>query len=160
MSADTLALIDADIATLTTLVDAPDPATLGYGTDLDCIADVTADFAEVDSNSALGVAQACIRRLTCQRGANPDDANYGLWLPGYCNHGVTTSDLTALNGQIALELKKDDRVESLTVTCSTNTLRSSALSVSIQLTPAVPGLDPFSFTLSVTDASVLLETLS
>lgn len=151
--------IDADIATLTRVVDAPDPNTLGYGTDLSCVTDCTADFAEVDPNSPVGIAEAVVRRLTCPRGANPDDPDYGLFLPGYCNRASTLRDLQDLNGQISNELRKDDRIDDLTITISQSPADRS-LSVSVLITPADPQLTQFSLTFSVTDADVLIDTIT
>jgi hypothetical protein len=158
MSTDVQAQIDTETAALARLVDAPDSATLGYGTDFSCVTDCDANFSEVDPNSALGIAQAAIRRLTCPRAGNPDDANYGLYLPGFLNHGTQTAELSALNGKIALELRKDDRVESLTVTTGIDTT-ARVMSVAVQIAPAVAGLNPFTFTFSVTDDTALLETI-
>lgn len=152
------AQIDAETAALVRLVDAPAAGDVAYGTDLSCVTDCDANFSETDPSSALGIAQASIRRLTTPRGGNPDDANYGLYLPGFLNHGTTATELTALNGKIALELRKDDRVDSLTVSTSIDT-SARVLSVAVQLTPADPALKPFAFTFSVTDSTALLETI-
>jgi hypothetical protein len=158
---DTLALIDADIATLTRLVVAPDGNVLGYGTDLSCVSDCTDDFAEVDPNSPLGIAEALIRRLTCPRGGLPDDANYGVYLPGYVNRGVTLQELRELNGVITNECRKDDRVADVVATTTyVATKIAPTLSVAIQVTPEEPSLGVFTFTISVADDKVLLETIS
>lgn len=156
---DALALIDAEIALLTRVVDAPDGNALGYGTDLSCVSDCTASFDELDPFTPLGIAQSCIRRLTCPRGGCPDEHDYGLYLPGYVNRGVEQSELRELNGDIVGELRKDDRIADLTVKLSYDATLSKVLQCSILITPEDPALNSFTFTISVTDADVLLETI-
>lgn len=151
--------IDTEIAGLTREIAAPNADAVGFGSDLDCVSDCTDDFAELDSSSPLGIAQAAVRRLTTPRGALPDDPGYGLYLPGYCNRGVTQSDLRDLNGLIAGELRRDDRIADLTVVLS-YAATTKTLSVTCQITPDDPALGIFTFTFSVTDSAVLLETIS
>ncbi len=152
--------MQAEIATLTREVDPPDPALISYGSDLDCVTDCTDDFAELDQNTPLAIAQSAIRRLDCPRGGNPDDADYGLYLPGYVNRGVEQNDLRELNGLINGELRKDDRISDLVVQLTYDATVSKSLSVAIQITPEDPNVAPFVFTFSVTDADVLLETIN
>lgn len=159
-TAEALALMDAEIATLTREVDAPDAAAVGYGVDLDCVTDCTDDFAELDGGSPRCIAQSLMRRLNCPRGACPDEPDYGISLPGYVNRGVVQSELRELNGTIVGECRKDDRVADLSVQLSYDPASSKALTGSMQITPEDPSTGDFSLTFSVTDADVLLETIS
>ncbi len=151
-------VIAAEIAALTRVTLAPE-GELGYGRDLSCVTDLTADAAEVEPDDPIAVAQACTRRLITPRGSVPDAPDYGLDLRGYCNRGVTASDLSALSGQITSELRKDDRVADAAAVVSTTTAQDATLSVRVLITPADPATDDFAFTLSVTDSDVLLETI-
>ena len=156
MNAIVSAALARELATLTRVASAAAGA-LGYGVDLHCVSDVRADLAEVDPTTAQGVVEACIRRLTCPRGGNPDDPDYGLDLRAYCNRGVTALDLRMLGGAIRSELRKDDRV--LDADVSVTTEAQSRLRVTVTLDVVDPALEEFSFTFAVTDAAALLETL-
>jgi len=151
--------IESEIAGLTREIAAPDPNAVGFGSDLDCVTDCTDDFAELDPFSPLGIAQACVRRLYTPRGGLPDEPDYGLYLPGYVNRGVTQNDLRDLNGLIVGELRRDDRISDLTVALSYSAI-TKTLGVSCQITPDDPSLGTFTFTFSVTDSRVLLETIT
>jgi hypothetical protein len=150
----------SDIADMTAellpVEDAP-TAPLGFGRDLSCVSDVTPDFAEVGPTTALGIAQAAVRRLTTPRGQLIDDENYGLDVRAFANRGMTELELRDLSGQVRVELAKDDRVES----ADAQVLQErSSLSISVQLTPVDPNTRAFSFTIAVTSTQVLLETIS
>lgn len=158
MNAIVQAALDAQIATLAREVDTP-VAPFGYGTDLSCITDLTEDLAEVDPNSTQAIAKALIRRLITPRGALPDDKDYGYDLRGLLNQGTTLAQLRSAGGQARSECRKDDRVSDVQVTASF-TLGTSTLSVSIEVTPADPQLDTFSFTFALTDTSAVIEVIS
>lgn len=149
--------IAADIATLERVVEAP-TGDLGYGTDLSCVDDLTEDMAEIDPSTARGIGEAAIRRLTTPRGGLVDDPDYGLDLRGYCNHGVTSEELRTLASRASAELLKDDRIDSATVTLSTNTA-STDLRVTVTITPADPNVATFALVFAVTDSAVLIETI-
>jgi len=135
----------------------PPTGPLGYGIDLDCIADVTEDFDEIDPNSPRAIVQGVIRIWTTPRGALADDPNYGIDLRSYCNRGMSTTDARSLAVGLAGEAKKDDRVSDITVEL---TASARQLDVKARIWPADPALQPFSFTFAVTDAQVLLDTLT
>jgi hypothetical protein len=156
----TLDLINADIATLTTLVVPPaTDAQLGWGVDLSCVSDCADSFAEIDPNSPIGIAEAAIRRLTTPRGAMQDDPDYGLYLSGYCNNGVSVQQLQDLNGMIVNELRKDDRIDDVGVTVAQSD-DFKELSVTLTITPADPTQAQFTLVLSVTSGDVLLVTIT
>lgn len=146
------------IAELTRVAEAP-AAPWGYGSDLSCTSDLTETMEEVDGLSIVALSQAILRRLDCPRGALPDDADYGLSLPSYCNRGVTAADVRALAGQIGSEVTKDDRVDRAVVVVTPSPTGSS-LSVKLTITPVDPRVGGFSLTLAATSAAVIIEELT
>lgn len=131
----------------------------GYGSDLACAADLTDDVAERRGDDPLVLVEAVIRRLTCPRGALPDDASYGIDVRELLNTGISTSDLGQLAGRIRGEIEKDDRVASAGVSVALGGAASS-ISISVYLTPEDPAQKSFRFTLAATSAAVLLEELA
>lgn len=132
-------------------------APLYWGSDLSCVTDCDASFSELPGdNSALIVAQSSARRLITPRGAVLDDPDYGLDLRAYCNRGVTTQDLRALQTRCVAELVKDERVADVEVDV---TYAQSALRVQARITPADPSLAPFRFVFAVDTAAALLELI-
>lgn len=150
------AAIDAGLATLTRVMDAPTGA-LGYGTDISCTDDLTEPMRDVDPMNTEAIAQALLRRLDCPRGRLVDDADYGLDVRGYLNKGTTTAQLNALAGAVRNELEKDDRVASITVQA---TASLDEISLSIRVVPVDVTLGVFSLTFAVTDAAVVLQEIS
>jgi len=155
------AAVMADLATLAREVE-PTLAPLGFGTELSCVTDVTPDWAETDPNSPEGIVEATIRRWTTPRGALIDDPNYGYDLRAYCNRGVSSAELRTLALALEAEASKDDRVDAIDVTLTTTrTARMlDTLALAAMITPADATLVPFTFTFSVTNAGVLLETIA
>lgn len=147
----------AELAELARLV--PQPAsTLGYGSDLSCVTDVTEDMAELDPFSVQGIGEAAVRRLTTPRGALLDDPDYGLDVRAFANRATTLAELQELQGRCSLELAKDDRIESASVLVLYDS-RARSLSVSIYITPA-DALGPFTYTFAVgADGTVTVEGL-
>ena len=157
MSQLVLDAIDAEIASLTRLVDTPvEP--FGYGSDISGAADLDPDMAEVSGDTTLALAQALVRRLDCPRGTLIDDGNYGIDLRGYCNRPTTTSELRALAGQVRAELQKDDRVDSITVRLEP-TSNGNAFALKIRVEPIDPRVGGFALTLAVTSATIIIEAL-
>jgi len=156
MSKTVLDAIDRELALLKREVQTPTEP-FGYGVDLSCVSDVTPELAEVDPYSPIGIAEAVIRRLTTPRGKLFDDPDYGLDLRAFCNRGTTHDELRDLGGRCRSEITKDDRIEEALVTVTTPT--RSALDVRVRITPAVPGLEPFSLTFAVTSGSAVMEAI-
>lgn len=156
-SSDVREAIDAALSTLGRVQLAPAPP-FGFGADLWCEADLRDDFAEVDGQTTLALAQAIVRRLDCPRGALPDDPDYGLDLRSYCNRGVTADDVRSLAGRIRAEVSKDDRIEALTVTVAPSPT-GTELAVTLAVTARDPSVGGFALTLALTSAEVLLEEL-
>lgn len=157
MSAARLA-IAAEIAALPRVVATPvEP--FGYGSDVSCAYDMDPGVAELDGMDPLVLKQAIIRRLDTPRGSLPDDPSYGISLRSMVNAGVKADDLTRLAGVIQNEVSKDDRISTLRVEVVTNPAMTE-LTVTLQVTPADPRLGPFSMTLAVTSAAIVLEAIA
>jgi hypothetical protein len=154
---DAQAAFDADLATMTRVQTVPvDP--LNYGRDLSCVLDVTNDFAEVDPNSPLGIAEAVTRRLITTRGDLLDDGTYGFNVRAMLNHPQTVNELRSLEISCINEANKEERVQRADIDVSMNAL-GSKISIAVAITPADPVLRPFRFVLAVTDAQVLIEMI-
>lgn len=133
-------------------------APFGYGSDLRCSSDLTEKMLEVDGFSTLALAEALVRRLDTPRGSLPDDKTYGISLTEYCNRGTAAAELRDLASRIRGELQKDDRVAAVGVTI-TPASDGSSLAVQLAVTPVDPALGPFSLTLSVSSAEILIEEI-
>lgn len=158
MSTLVKARIDEEVALLERTVDTP-TAPFGYGTDISCDSDVDELARDVDGFTTLALAQAAVRRLDCPRGALPDDANYGIDLRSYLNRPTTSQELLALGGQVRNELKKDDRID--TVTVRTETFNAGTeMRLKIAIRPFDPRLGGFSLTLAVTSAGIVVEEIA
>lgn len=150
-------IIARELAAITQPIASPAVAPLGYGVDLDCVTDCTDDFAELDPSSPRGIAQALLRRYQTRRGMI-DDPDYGLDVRSYCNRGVDVAELRSLATRMAAEARKDDRVASASVTVDFASI-DGALDCTVEITPAIPGVDDFTLTFAVTDAGVLIDSL-
>ena len=151
------AAIDAELAKLERLVPQP-VGELGYGTDLSCVSDLTPDLAEVDPFSMQAIGEAAIRRLTTARGTLSDARDYGIDVRMYCNRATTREEIQELTARCALELAKDDRIDSATVTATQEPL-AYTMTLSVLIVPASPTLNPFTLTFGVTSAAAVLEAI-
>lgn len=150
--------IAANVAALVPLVAFPS-GDLGFGSDMSCTDDITADAAELDGSDPLVVAQANYRRLTTPRGALPDDADYGFDVRGFCGKPLTKKALTEIPGQVRAELQKDDRNldASIVVTVTpTGGIANGDFDLEVKGETA---LGPYTLTLAVTDADVLVKEI-
>lgn len=147
--------IAAELALIKRIVRTPANDSIGYGTDISCVDDVAEDVREV--SGLLVLAQALVRRLDCPRGSLPDDPNYGIALAEYLNHGVTAADLRSVASKVRGELVKDDRVGTIRVIVEMPS--TTVMKVRIFVIPVDVRLGPFTLTLAVTSASVLMEAL-
>jgi hypothetical protein len=149
------AAFEAELVELERVTDPPE-APLAWGQDLSCVDDVREDFGETAAGSPRILAEALVRRLTTPRGALLDDPDYGIDLRSYCNRGVTLEDLRSLQARARAEATKDERIESVSLTVTTDPAGSS-IRLEPRIAPADPNTKPFAFVVSVTDATVLLE---
>jgi hypothetical protein len=148
---------DAEIATLERLVPTPvEP--FGYGNDLSCVTDLTADLAEVDPFSIQGLAETAVRFLTSERDSIPDAPGRGYNVRRLLNRALTPLEIIAQEGLIAAELEQDeDRFEEVSASL---VLTGRSLAVTFTIQPsALTGLEAFSFVLAVTDSTTLIEGL-
>lgn len=159
MNATVQAAIDAGLLELTPVVRTP-TAPLGYGSDLSCDSDLTEDMRELAGDDVLVLAQALLRRLDTVRGSIVDDPDQGLDLRGYLNSGKTDAELRALERNVELEWRKDDRVGKAEVTVTFAAVDGSEIRVSGKVTPADPTRSPFSMVVAVTSAGALLAELT
>jgi hypothetical protein len=156
MNATVQAALTAGLAGLTETATLPEPP-YGYGCDISCESDIDPRMDEVDE-SALVLAQHCLRRLDTPTGL-PDDDDWGLSISDYCNRPTTRQELYALEGEIVAELVDDDRVDEVHAAVESST-DCFTLTVSLRIVPLDPLADDFSLTLSVSNAGVLLEEMT
>jgi hypothetical protein len=150
-------LIAAELAAVARVTDTP-AAPFGYGADLRCAGDIPDDFGEVGGAERLAIAEAAARRLDCPRGQLPDDPSYGISLPSYLNRGTTATALADLGRDAQAELAKDDRFKSVTVQAVTAP-GGLAVTLTVAIDPVDATLGPFTLTLAVTSATVILEAI-
>lgn len=149
--------LDADLLTMERVEDVPTPP-LAYGRDLSCVTDCTADFAEVDPNSPLGIAQAVLRRWITPRGGLIDDADYGCNVRGNLNRGTTRQELLSLETRCINEAMKDERVATIDVAVTMNA-QLTEITIRGAITPADADVRPFQFVFAVTSADALIQTI-
>lgn len=136
---------------------APPTGDLGYGGDLSCTDDLTADMVELDGSDPVVVAQSNYRRLRTPRGALPDDPNYGFDLVELLNRGLTVRSVQEIEGQVRGELEKDDRND-MTALTVTVTFAVDFKSFDLELR-SISAEAPYTLTLAVTDGGVLLKEI-
>ena len=129
----------------------------GYGCDVHCEADVHPRWEEV-SDTALVLAQHCVRRLDTPIGL-PDDDEWGLSITDYCNRPTTRQELYELEGAITSELVDDDRIDEVRATAEPSSDFMS-LTVTLRIVPIDPGISDFSLTLSVSDVGIVIEEMA
>lgn len=160
MSAIVLDAIAADVALLTSTIDAPTDG-LGYGTDISCTNDLAEDGGDVDPMSVEAISQALLRMYDCPLGGIYGDPEYvSMDLRARLNRGVTTTEVRSLEDEMRTIAVSDDRVSSATVAV---TLSASGreLTATIEIVPEDPTrLDPFRLVIVATDATLLLEEMS
>lgn len=100
-------------------------------------------------SGATLVGQAAVRRLTTTRGQLAYDQNYGLNLVQLLNRRMTKAEQAAIPGRIRNELRKDERIERLTVDVAKDDERTWAISIYAETSAG-----PFRLALSVDDVSV------
>lgn len=147
---------NAQLATLTRIVDVPANTPLGYGVDLACVEDLTPTMDEVDPYQPRAIAEAQARRLITGRGQLAYERNYGTDVRGMLNQGYTETELATLGTDIHNELIKDDRISDCEVSATftdSETLRIAVISTAQDMD------ETFSFTFYVTDATILIEQL-
>ncbi len=156
MNATVQAALAAALAELEVTSSIPD-APFGYGSDISCDSDVDPRWREV-SDSALVLAEHCVRRLDTPQGL-PDQDDWGISITDYVNRPTTQQELYALEGAIIAELVDDDRIDEVKADVEVSS-DYRTLTVGIKIVPEDPLAEDFTMTLSVTDTGVLLEEMS
>ena len=124
-----------------------------YGSDLDCVVDVTPTWDELPGDTPKAIAQALLRRWSTEQGSLAvieDDGDYGLGLLGWINRGTARIDLLSLAGRMSIEARQDDRVAGCVVTLEAD-LRVKLLHVRAQITPIDPSIGEFLLTFALTE---------
>lgn len=119
-----------------------------FGTDLDCLTDLSPTMATVSGQKAHG--QALARRLQTPRGRLLKHPNCGLDLAGRINDDLSQADIASIASDVEAECMKDERTLAASVVC---TFAASTLTVVITVTGAS---GPFVLVLAVSAVSVTL----
>ena len=120
-----------------------------YGTDLSCKADLDPLLRDVTGNELM--AEVCLRRLYCRKGLLLSDPNDNtLDARDFIGTGISSSDLTRIQGLCVGALLGDERIHSAAVVATFET-RTKTLTLVIT---AVGANGPFSLTLAVTALTV------
>lgn len=147
--------IAAAIAELPKL--ATTPSTTRYGIDLVCVDDVDTRLSETSDDKLESLAQDLYHRVTTPRGALIDDPDYGDDVTAYLSGDAQPGDLISIEGRLASECRKDDRVDRIVVTVTAP--EPNTLHVELFVTPNDPDITSFTLILAVTNAAALLEAI-
>lgn len=130
---------------------------MSYGTDIWCTGEM------VSGRRAKGstvVAQALYRRLITPRGmlrGGDDESAYGFDIAGFVGAVGYPAAVAQLPGQVANELEKDQRVQSVAVTAAIERTPSGLMSITLNLDVKLYEEDEsFSLVVGVNDTSVTL----
>jgi hypothetical protein len=149
--------IEAEIVKLTRQSSTPVPP-LGYGVDLKCVTDLDPYLAETNPETIESLAQDCFHRVTTARLSLVDDPSYGIDVRAALNKPQSPQQIQSWSGQIASELRRDDRV--IDVVANLVFELPATYRITIQVTPANPALTPFSLIVAVTNGEALLEAIN
>ena len=129
---------------------------LGFGSDLWCELDLDPMMRELDADDPLLVAQTVLRLITIERGTYPDDPNVGTNLFSWLRRPTDARFRASLEGAIAAEARRDERVLTLSVTVSPSATLDSAR-VTINGTCAK---GPFRLALTLSKSGVVLQEIA
>jgi hypothetical protein len=151
---DTLA---AEIAKLTRQSSTPVPP-LGYGVDLVCGTELDPYLAETDPNTIQSLAQDSFHRIVTARLSLIDDPSYGIDIRAALSKPQSPQQIESWTGQIASELRRDDRVADVTVTMAFEL--PANYTITILIVPADPKLTDFALIVSVVEGEALLVAIN
>lgn len=149
--------IEAEIAKLTRQSSTPVPP-LGYGVDLVCVTELDPYLAETNPDTIESLAQDCFHRITTARLSLIDDPSYGIDVRAALSKPQSPQQIQSWTGQIASELRRDDRVLDVSVTMTFEL--PSTYWITILVTPANPALTAFTLVMSVVDGEALLVAVN
>lgn len=138
---------------------APEVPTM-WGSDLSCEEDIDPGFVELPGNDPRLVAQSAFRAITTPRGSVPDAPDYGIDIRGYLHSGLTRQRLQQIDGIVALEIAKDDRIASVNVV-SEQEDTDDGPKLRIRIDGVIAGsTGTFSLVVGLTDSGALLEEMA
>jgi len=143
----------ADLEVTSSVPSAP----YGYGSDISCTTDVEVHWAEI-SNTALIIAEHCVRRIDTPNGL-PDDDSWGISIADYCNRPTTLKEISELEGRVVSELIDDDRIDDLRVSIEVSS-DFTTLTLRARVVPYDPLVGDFTLLLSVSDTGVIIEEIT
>jgi hypothetical protein len=110
------AAIEAELATIERVV-AVSTASPGWGGDLSCTDDFAEDFAELEGDDPLVVAQYAYRGLCTdgERGELADDPDWGISLEKMLSKGMTAKALLDVRSTVRGQIARDDRLTNVVV---------------------------------------------
>lgn len=148
--------IAAEIAQLQA-ISLPAAAPLGYGVDWHCWDDLDPAGALTDPTGIVSIAQDAYHAITSARGSLADAKDRGLDIAAMLSKGMTARQLQRLSDECESEIRKDDRIQDVTVVVTFD--NSATMRVSVLITPADLSLQPFTLIISATDGETLLQAI-
>jgi hypothetical protein len=147
----------AEIAKVTRQSSTPVPP-LGYGVGLVCTTELDPYLAETNPNSIQSIAQDSFHRIVTARLSLIDDPSYGIDIRAALSKPQSPQQIESWTGQIASELRRDDRVSDVTVTMVFEL--PASYTITILIVPADPRLTSFALIVSVVDGEALLQAVN
>jgi hypothetical protein len=152
------AAFEAELATIerVTTVSTASP---GWGGDLSCTDDFTDDFAELDGDDPLVVAQYAYRMLNTdgEIGELADEPDRGIDLVKMLSKGMTAKEILDIRGKVRGEIARDDR---LTNVACTGTWDPATESLSLEISAELLSSgESFSLTIVVSETGMNLVEL-
>lgn len=132
----------------------------GYGIDLVCYDDLAPDFDETDPLTTQSLAQDNYHRLITPPGELADDLDYGLGIESWLSRGVTPIEIANMQGDAELELLKDDRNYSVSALLVVTQMLPLNFTLTIDVTPADPDLQPFKQIVAITPDGATLKDIT
>jgi hypothetical protein len=131
MNTTFLESFEAELAPVERVVEVQTTAP-GWGCDLSCTDDLTADCVELDGNDPVVVAQYTYRRLNTDGDAGelPGDPDWGIDLRKKLSKGMTIRELDDIRNTIRAEIARDDRLQNIAVD-PTYSIATESLDVSL-----------------------------
>ena len=148
--------IEASIATIVPV--ATTPSTTTYGIDLVCVEDLDPKLKETRDDTVESLAQDLFHRVATQRGGVADALDFGDDVASYLSGDAQPTDLRSIEGRVASECLKDDRVDRVEVVATADAGLKS-MTITIYVVPQDPRLVAFTLIIPVTDGQAVLEAI-
>ena len=121
---------------------------IDFGTDVSTFPDL--DVRGTQIKDTRSVAECCLRRLMTPNGTLEYDAEAGYDLRDLLNDDLADSDLRKHEALAAIEVEKDERIRSASVSLS---LDASTFTLSVRITGVLVDNRPFALTAAITQIS-------